>query len=423
VPKHKESFVNEELYEKSKSFVIKALSIITPFINQTPSGFKHEFLKLLLDRRKEIESLAEFKQCIQLMENDPTISKYIGKPVGVPNRLSNRSSWDYLSRILLRLIKSYYGNKRFDIYLFQKMYRDLETLCYNKTIPMVIQIPLQNFKSDISRARLDNGLSIRKITCDERQYLLDDLENLNLTFSEVIQIKYIVEYRFQERKIFNEHTSNSFHTDRIGIVEKVITSLRLFKCGDVGYYIVLERPILDTPILAGESRYPSFVSFPQGRTYSLMKKEIHRFRRYYKIISKIDLSKFVRLKIALDRFEYAYQRTSKDDKLLDYVISFEILLGNKDDKDSLTYKISVRFSRLCQRYYCEREKYSDVMKLIYKLRSAIVHGNENNKEKLWKKVNIDDVEEKLRELIKAYLIKINMGNRDHELIINHIDFD
>ena len=70
MPKHKESFVNEELYEKSKSFVIKALSIITPFINQTPSGFKHEFLKLLLDRRKEIESLAEFKQCIQLMENE-----------------------------------------------------------------------------------------------------------------------------------------------------------------------------------------------------------------------------------------------------------------------------------------------------------------------------------------------------------------
>jgi hypothetical protein len=172
--------------------------------------------------------------------------------------------------------------------------------------------------------------------------------------------------------------------------------LRLFKRGDVGCYVVLERPVLDTPILAGESRYHSLVSFPQGRTYSLMKKDFHKFRIFWKKISKICFSKFVTLRLALDRFQYAYQRTSKDDKLLDYVISFEILLGSIDDRDSLTYKTSVRFSRLCQLNSIKRSKYFKSMNEIYHLRSAIVHGDEERKRRLWKKVNIEDVEEKLR---------------------------
>jgi hypothetical protein len=57
VPKPKKCFLNGELYRNSKNFVITALSIITPFINQTSTGSRPEFLKLLLDHRKEIESL------------------------------------------------------------------------------------------------------------------------------------------------------------------------------------------------------------------------------------------------------------------------------------------------------------------------------------------------------------------------------
>jgi hypothetical protein len=133
VPKYRENFVNEQLYENSKNFIIKGLSILTPFINQTPTYSKPDFLRLLSDHREKIESLPEFKQCIQLMENDLNISKHIGKPVIVRGRLSSKSSWDYLKRILLRLMNAYYAKKRFNEYLFQKMYRDLEALFYNKT--------------------------------------------------------------------------------------------------------------------------------------------------------------------------------------------------------------------------------------------------------------------------------------------------
>jgi uncharacterized protein YllA (UPF0747 family) len=81
----------------------------------------------------------------------------------------------------------------------------------------------------------------------------------------------------------------------------------------------------------------------------------------------------------------------------------------------------VRFSRLCKRCYSERKEYSNDMKRFYSLRSAIVHGNEAEK-KLWNKVNIQDVGEKLRESIKAYIKKINEENKDHDSIIKLIDF-
>lgn len=116
---------------------------------------------------------------------------------------------------------------------------------------------------------------------------------------------------------------------------------------------------------------------------------------------------FSELRIALDRFESAYERTSIDDKLLDYVICFEILLGSKDDKDSLTYKTSLRFSRLCRRDFDGGKGYRLAMRDIYGLRSAIVHGNQRDKKELWKKVNIDDVEWKLREAIYAYMEEID----------------
>ncbi|MGC2681445.1 MAG: hypothetical protein WA323_06215 [Candidatus Nitrosopolaris sp.] len=83
------------------------------------------------------------------MENETNISKYIGKLVGVRGRLSSANSWDYLRRILSRQLKASHKKKRFDERLFRKMYLDMETLFYRKTIPIAILVPLQNCESDI----------------------------------------------------------------------------------------------------------------------------------------------------------------------------------------------------------------------------------------------------------------------------------
>ena len=69
---------NQILYEKTKNFVIKALSVLKPFI-ESPDSSNLDFLKLLLSRRIELENTLEFKQCTHLMENEPNISKHIGK--------------------------------------------------------------------------------------------------------------------------------------------------------------------------------------------------------------------------------------------------------------------------------------------------------------------------------------------------------
>ena len=205
-----------------------------------------------------------------------TFQSILGSLVGVRGRLSSANSWDYLRRILLRLM-AYHKNKKFDERLFQKMYLDMDALFYGKTIPIVILIPLQNFQSDISYVKIGNNLCIRRITCDERQqYLLQDLQNLKLTFVEATQIKYILEYSFSEDKVFDEYPE---HTDRIDTVKKVITCLRLFKQGDIGSYIIIETSTLDTPILAGVTLRHSVIGFPEGKIYTLVKNEISKFRK------------------------------------------------------------------------------------------------------------------------------------------------
>jgi hypothetical protein len=224
---------NEVFYDKSKNFLVKALSVVKPFIDHTQESSRINFSRLILSHQKDIENIPEFKQCTDLMKNDPDISRHIGKLVGVKHTLSSASSWDYLRRMLSGLTRSYHEKKKFDERLFRKMYCDMETLFYGKTIPMAIFIPLQNFESDISYAKLDNHLCIRSITCTERQqYLLDHLEHLKLTFGEAIQIKQIVEYRFEENKVFDEPPI--IDTSRTDTIKKVITSLRwpwsLHKC-------------------------------------------------------------------------------------------------------------------------------------------------------------------------------------------------
>jgi hypothetical protein len=417
---------NQTLYTESKNFIMKALPIIKSSINQNPQKSNLDLVNLIFSHQVDFENIPEFKQCTNIMENDPDISKHIGNLVGVKGRLSSARSWDYLRRILSRLTRAYQKKKRFDERLFRSLYLDMEKLFYGKTIPLVIFIPLQNFESNISYAWIDNYLSIRKITDDERQqYLTDQLQYLKLTFSEAIRIKYIVEYEFDENKVFDEQPANM---DRIDTIRKVITLLRLSKQGDVGYYLILERTMLDTPILPGIIQLSSTVGFPEGKTYTLMKNELRKFRKYWSIINKIDIRRFSELGIALRRFESAYEKTSADDKLLDYVICLELLLG-KDDRDSLTYKISVRFSRLCTRDSKKRKEYRCLMSDIYQLRSAIVHGNEHKGKKLWKKLTINIVEEKLREAIWAYIGKIGELKRteknnkiDHSKIIDRIDF-
>jgi hypothetical protein len=117
MPDPTEMFYNQILYERTK-FCDKGITLPQAF--DSPDSSTLDFSKFIVLHRIELENIPELEQCTQLMENEPNISKHIGKLVGVRGRLSSANSWDYLKRILLRPMGAYHKKKKFDERLFQK---------------------------------------------------------------------------------------------------------------------------------------------------------------------------------------------------------------------------------------------------------------------------------------------------------------
>lgn len=79
------------------------------------------------------------------------------------------------------------------------------------------------------------------------------------------------------------------------------------------------------------------------------------------------------LDLALRRLSFSYERTSDEDRLIDYWIAFEALFA-PDQTAELRYRVSLRIARLLGRTGSEREAIFKRMRQSYDWRSHIVHG-------------------------------------------------
>ena len=82
------------------------------------------------------------------------------------------------------------------------------------------------------------------------------------------------------------------------------------------------------------------------------------------------------IKMALNRFNSAYDKRDPEDKIVDWVISFESLFSKKDDPTALTncINIALRSSRF-SKVPSERKEFYLKLKAAYHVRSKIVHGD------------------------------------------------
>jgi hypothetical protein len=89
--------------------------------------------------------------------------------------------------------------------------------------------------------------------------------------------------------------------------------------------------------------YPQF----QGKNYVLEELDIPAFKEFWRSM-KTRLAQANELKIGISRFNYAYERSKPEDKLLDYAISFESLVSKKKEgADSLTHKLAIQRQKNC----------------------------------------------------------------------------
>ena len=84
------------------------------------------------------------------------------------------------------------------------------------------------------------------------------------------------------------------------------------------------------------------------------------------------------LRIAAKRFATSFEKQGNEDKLIDYVIGLEALLGRENE--AISYRIPLRLATLIGGGPAERIRVFDTSKKSYDLRSNLVHGSDQLRE-------------------------------------------
>ena len=437
---------NREFYEKSKLFVIAALNLLIVRVQEgekVPVMINNKikiekdgswktieeqaplFVAILLRHKKDLENLPEYNECVKAMTLDPLISKYLNVPIGFYNIQFTRTAQDYLEYLVHRQLPSNIERIEFNSMLFDDAYKTLERFFYQDYLVMSVISPLHNFTAEDERIDLDGNLCIRKIEINEQEQLINELRMSSMMpFHDAASFKYTIELQLQAKKIIGSTLDVlKEQTDVLSqlmgeSISRLVTTLRLFKTGLVGYNIVrtLGSPELPVPFGTQTSLTSSYKRF-RGKEYILTKLEAAELGKLWEAINKINFDTFPQLSIALSRFNFAYERDKLEDKLIDFMVAFEALFFKEGETGEFRHKLAVRVSRLLEQKYENRKAVVDKMNKFYNERSKVVHGEKAD----LKDDFINSVEDHLRKSIVIFLERLRTF--DHGEIISRLDLE
>ena len=154
-----------------------------------------------------------------------------------------------------------------------------------------------------------------------------------------------------------------------------------------------------------------------AQKYELKEAELDDFKRFWNYYKEINLTGLDYLGVALRRFNYAYERGSLEDKLIDHLVAFEALFFKQGETGEFRHKLSMRVARFLEHEYDKRKVVAEKMVDFYDKRSSIVHG-----EKVVLKLDdVITVEDYLRRSIRLFLERLQ--GSDHNSIISRLDLE
>jgi len=370
-----------------------------------------KFESLVEKHKDRIKGLTEFSRCVEL-----------GKTMDVENFDGE------LLTLLVRIIKKR-EDFGFDQRVFDSIYSILKDYLFSSEFIFRITAPL-NSGCNIKDMDLGDGLKIRSITDEELQELwrrsrFGVISRLDIPFfKHTLELEYTIS---KNSSIWWTHQEKAKEC-----LNDLITALRLFKRGGVSFNTYRLYPkgwASRTNSVFWESHMGlSRTSYGGGHYVLGGEPEIEQFQEFWRTFREIDFQSNPFLKMAISRFNFAYEKKNPEDKLVDYMISFESLFMKETQE--LSHRLSARISRFIKDDYDERKKLYLDFKKIYGIRSKIVHG-ESISPKSLKQVKVESIhgliqktDELLRESIKEF---IDVVNRDaeykHEEFLDKLDLD
>lgn len=264
------------------------------------------------------------------------------------------------------MIDIQFGNRSEEVQShIKQLYSDMEKFFYSNEIEVIDTCYLSGFRSYSSEIKLDVGLIIKQVPIPEEVY-----DESPITLSGVKQ-EFGVEWHTKEsRRLDRDPIAPDFQKTKL-IFQKLITSLRLFKAGDIGLDRSYSKIKLNIPI----DPKPWILDYPvytdRIRNYSLSKHEQVRYLRLWQEIKDLDFGR--ELETAINRFHYSYEKKNNQDKLTDDIVSLEALFSG-GRTDSVTYKLSLRYARMVKSKIKDRKEAYHNMISLYDKRSKILHG-------------------------------------------------
>lgn len=460
------SFRNPELYIKVKALVEKAIPIMEPDVRESwgikkqiiqkrnpffytlLSKSKPEFERMILTYKYyHIEKLPEFESCEQCVRSDLVISKYINSHVGTARGLTWIWTPHHLYYMLERLVEDLFYNEKSSPELFDSLYEDFESFCYEGILPIRDNAPLHNFNvkgviQDLDMGGiiirnavntfepiiLDESLRIKKISHREYRELFNLMEEVHLDLFEVGEPNYAIECDVREpvvsqREKPTENPDLVFESEKS--IDAVITAFRLFRSFFIGYSNIF--PFKDLDVFVTLKHKPKYIVSEKqfDQPYILDKEDIPEFQTFWKDFGSIlkevhgDSRKWKELSSAIGHFNSSYNRTNDRDKLIDLSVCVEALFQSEGRiGGTIPHKFSLRLARLIGKTPSERrELYSQIKKLSDQ-RGQAVHASSRDH------FDYKCLEEFVRVAIKEYLKRIKDNDSiTHEDIIDSLDYE
>ena len=370
---------------------------------------------LLLRFWNKRDEFLTFESVAKVIERDPDVAGNL--PVdthGIPMCVGEKD-YHSIARVLASGFLSQYFRKvnvvafqeRVFTSLFQLLASELQTGFFFPTMVF----PLKNLRISTNPIRIDRTLQIRNIFTEELEEWMNEEER-------------------SLRSIFPRlHIPSDFHC--------AIESLDMPVSAEVfDQFVNLLRLLTDTDVFAvfEETRcrilhggHSSISIRPgmnprvgSGKQFLLDENDANHLKKLWKNVAEGANKDKVRL--PLKRMGGTADRSSTEDKLIDYWIALESLFAPESSSE-IRYRAALRIASFLGEEEERTEIYRDIG-LSYDFRSAVVHANRGrlaNLEK--KKAKLADITERTRGYLRRALLKIlesdevfDPQNIEHELL-------
>jgi Apea-like HEPN len=412
-----EAYRNGTLFDRLSTCIGKALIMISEAAQERSDRIEqeHDPIKRMFmmgeeplfpsseEIAKDLQASKEYRKYEAEIKKDKDIAPQLGRYYNTSRISEIITPWRFISYIIDRIrFDIRFGNTSEVQNHLKQLYSDMEKFFYSNEIEVIDICHLSGFRPYSSEIRLDAGLVIKQVPIPEEVY------NESPSTIPGVRQEFGVEWHTKEsRRIDRDPIDPDFQKTK-SIFQKLITSLRLFKPGDIGLDHCYSKIKLNIPIDPKQwiLDYPAYSD--RMRNYSLSKHERVRYLRLWQGIKDLNFGR--ELETAINRFHYSYEKKNNQDKLTDNVVSLEALFSG-GRTDSVTYKLSLRYARMVKSKIKDRKDAYRNMTSLYDKRSKILHGGSISL------TDIELIQNSTRDAIKRYIAKLPKYNFDHNRLI------